>query len=233
MIGADLAVPLGALCAALAFVVGDWLAERRSAHLRRLWERAVIDREAQASRADNEQRLREAAVDHMGAYVAQVQEDQQEIKALRGKLAQASKIDVNGAEIRASTLARDQAEAEAAEARARVLLAWHEADQLEAMLNATEDELDAARRELRQAEELAEELREGTERQLADEVIAARVSGWLVEDQSRRYEARIARRASLSVSRRSAPSAVHGPEGGQCEDDGQKKVDLQDGSADV
>ena len=51
MIGAELAVPLGALCAALAFAVGDWLAERRSAHLRRLWERAVIDREAQATRA--------------------------------------------------------------------------------------------------------------------------------------------------------------------------------------
>jgi chromosome segregation ATPase len=145
-------------------------------------------------------------------------------------------------EIRAARLCRDQAEAErdelraklaqaqaeAVEARARVLLAWHEADQLEAWLNSAEDELDAARRELRQAEELAEELAEGTERQLAEEVIAARVSGWLVEDQSRRYEARIARRASLSVSRRSAPSAVHGPEGGQCEDDEQKKIVLQD-----
>ncbi|MCK6514609.1 hypothetical protein L6R46_06090 [Myxococcota bacterium] len=203
MIGADLAVPLGALCAALAFAVGDWLAERRSAHLRRLWERVVIDREAQASRADDEQRLREAAVDHMGAYAAQVQEDRAEIATLRGQFA--------------------QAEAEAAEARARVLLAWHEADQLEAMLNTAEDELDAARRELRQADELAEELAEGTERQLAEEVIAARVSGWLVEDQARRYEARIARRASLSVSRRSAPSAVHGPDPGACDDAAEKK----------
>lgn len=127
----------------------------------------------------------------------------QEIKALRGQLA--------------------EAQAEAAEARARVLLAWHEAEQLEAWLNQTEDDLDAARRELRQAEELAEELREGTERQLAEEVIAARVGRWCVEDQNHRYEARIARRASLSASRRAAPSAAHGPDPGGCDDAAEKK----------
>lgn len=126
-------------------------------------------------------------------------------------------------QIREVRLCRDQAEAEAAEARARVLLAWAEADQLEAMLNTAEDDLDAARRDRRQAEELAEELAEGTERQLAEEVIAARFSGWLVEDQSRRYEARIARRASLSASRRAAPSAVHGPDPGGCDDAAEKK----------
>ena len=137
------------------------------------------------------------------SFVEQVEQDKRQIEWLRAELG--------------------EAQAEAAEARARVLLAWHEADQLEAMLNTAEDDLDAVRRELRQAEELAEELAEGTERQLAEEVIAARVSGWLVEDQSRRYEARIARRASLSASRRAAPSAVHGPNPGGCDDAVEKK----------
>lgn len=55
--------------AALAFLVGAWLGRRRG-----------------DQRAADEALLREAAVDHLGAYVAQVEADQRELKALRAQI---------------------------------------------------------------------------------------------------------------------------------------------------